>query len=93
VRRGLRICFAAGEYFGVVWLLPVLTQYEFQDAGAAMYASYFWPLFQPRFPFMPVFKLRFVHFIQILFRPLLEHSRARQPQPDAERASYVLKYG
>nr|XP_036678219.1 uncharacterized protein LOC118879449 [Drosophila suzukii] len=50
-----------------------------------MYAPYFWPLFQPRFPFYAGFSNSVFRFIQILL-PLLEHSRARQPQPDAERA-------
>jgi len=67
VRRGLRICFAAGEYFGVVWLLPVLTQREFQDAGAAMYAPSFWPLFQPRFPSYAGFQTPFCFFYSTLF--------------------------
>jgi len=44
-----------------VWLLPA-AQFEFQDAGAAMYAPFLWPLFQPRFPFYAGFKLRFVFF-------------------------------
>jgi len=43
-----------------VWLLPALDQFEFQDAGAAMYASFLWPLFQPRFPSFAGFKFFFV---------------------------------
>jgi len=38
VRRGLRICLAAGKYCGVCFLLPELNPFAFQVAGAAMYA-------------------------------------------------------
>jgi len=51
-----------------------------------MCAPFFWALFQPRFSSYAGFQTPFCFFYSNFIRPLLEHSRARQPQPDAERA-------
>jgi len=78
------ICFAACEYFGIVWLLPVLTQCEFQDARAGIPPLSSGPCFSRVSRPMPVSNSVSFHLFKLY--SAAEHSRARKPQPDSEHA-------